>query len=118
MPTHAFFPTLIHTARLDHAGWRRFNNQLLRECLQLREDDEAGQRWSKKNYPGGYTSYNSVAQMNRLSPTFAALERRIDRQPRKRQLINHEKRYDGKYEWIQIQARPFPLSLRQQQKNR
>ena len=100
MPTHAFFPTLIHTARLDNAGWRSFNNQLLRECLQLREDDEAGQRWSKKNYPGGYTSYNSVAQMNRLSPTFAALERRIDR---------HVRSFVRKLE-LDVESRPLVMT--------
>ena len=42
-------------------------------------DDTAGQRWSKKNYPGGYTSYNSACRMHTLSPTFALLERKLDR---------------------------------------
>ena len=34
--------------------------------------------WSATNYPGGYTSYNSLARMHQMSPTFAALEKRID----------------------------------------
>jgi len=79
MPIHTLFPTLIHHARLPATGWRTFNNRLLRECLQLREDDVAGQRWSKRNYPGGYTSYNSVSRMHQLSPTFAQLERKLNR---------------------------------------
>lgn len=79
MSTHTFFPTLIYTARLQQAGSRQFNQQMLRECQQLRLDDDAGRRWSKKNYPGGYTSYNSAHRMHQFSPTFATLERRLTR---------------------------------------
>jgi uncharacterized protein (TIGR02466 family) len=56
-----------------------FNRQLLRECLQLREDDAAGRAWSKTNYLGGFTSYGSVSRMHQMSPTFARLAKRIDR---------------------------------------
>ena len=79
MPTHALFPTLIHSARLQNSGWAAFNKQLLRECLQLAHDDVAGQRWSVKGYPGGYTSYSSVHRLHQMSPTFAALERKLNR---------------------------------------
>jgi uncharacterized protein (TIGR02466 family) len=79
MPTQSLFPTLIYQARLQVSEWRSFNRQLLRECQQLQHDDEAGRRWSAKNYPGGYTSYNSAAHMHRQSPTFAALERKLRR---------------------------------------
>ncbi|MBX5462767.1 MAG: hypothetical protein IRZ28_16960 [Steroidobacteraceae bacterium] len=77
MPTYRLFPTLVHSARLQSGRWRAFNNQLLRECLQLRDDDEAGRRWSARNYPGGYTSYGSASRMHRVSPTFAALEKKL-----------------------------------------
>jgi uncharacterized protein (TIGR02466 family) len=73
------FPTLIHTARLQQNGWQAFNRQLLRESRQLAHDDVAGQRWSVKSYPGGYTSYNSVSRMHQMSPTFATLERKLNR---------------------------------------
>ena len=43
--------------------------------MQLRVDDRAGRLWSKSKYPGGYTSYGSQCQLQRISPTFAALER-------------------------------------------
>jgi uncharacterized protein (TIGR02466 family) len=79
MPIHTFFPTLVYTAPLHAAGWRKFNRQLQRECEQLAHDDEAGRRWSAKNYPGGYTSYNSASRMHELSPTFAQLQRKLDR---------------------------------------
>ena len=41
-------------------------------------EDGAGTQWSATNYPGGYTSYSSLARMHQMSPTFAALEKRID----------------------------------------
>jgi uncharacterized protein (TIGR02466 family) len=83
MPAHALFPTLIYSARLQGRQWLAFNRQLLRECLQLRVDDASGQRWSAQNYHGGYTSYNSVTRMHQLSPTFATLERRLQRHVRR-----------------------------------
>ena len=79
MPTHSFFATLVYSARLQATGGPQLNNRLLRECQQLERDDEAGRRWSAKNYPGGYTSYNSANRMHQMSPTFALLERRLNR---------------------------------------
>lgn len=79
MTVHTLFPTLIYAARLPAKGWRKFNQQLLLECKQLQLDDHAGQRWSRKNYPGGFTSYNSACRMHQLSPTFAMLERKLNR---------------------------------------
>lgn len=79
MPIQTLFPTQIYSARLQQGDWRRFNKQLLRECIQLQMDDEAGRRWSKRNYPGGYTSYHSAHRMQEVSPTFAMLERRLRR---------------------------------------
>jgi uncharacterized protein (TIGR02466 family) len=44
------------------------------------QDDVAGQRWSRRNYAGGFTSYASAHQMHRQSPIFAKLARWIDRE--------------------------------------
>jgi uncharacterized protein (TIGR02466 family) len=79
MTTHRLFPTQIYSARLQSAAWRAFNARLLRECLQLQRDDDAGRRWSAQNYPGGYTSYSSANRMHDLSPTFALLQRKLQR---------------------------------------
>jgi len=79
MTTRAYYRTLVYHARLRQTRWRTLNNQLLRECHQLHEDDAAGRRWSQKSYPGGYTSYNSVSRLHRVSPTFATLERQLTR---------------------------------------
>jgi len=69
------FPTLIHVAPLRRAGVAALNRRLLQEALQLREDDVAGRRWPRRNYPGGYTSYGSQCRLQQISPTFATLER-------------------------------------------
>ena len=80
MPIHSFFPTLVYSSALQRpSAARSFNGRLLRECLQLRKDDAAGRAWSAKNYPGGYTSYDSAHRMHAISPTFAALERLLEK---------------------------------------
>ena len=75
----SLFPTRILAAPLQRQADAVFNRQLLRECLQLREDDAAGRAWSNTNYLGGFTSYGSVSRMHQMSPTFARLAKRIDR---------------------------------------
>ena len=79
MPSQALFPTLIYQAPLQASGWKSFNDRLLLECRQYREDDSAGQAWSATRYPGGYTSYGSLSRMHTISPTFALLERKLRR---------------------------------------
>src|SRR3954470_5471209 len=79
MTTQKLFPTLVYSSRLQAGQWKAFKERLVREFYQLRADDESGQRWSAQNYPGGYTSYNSASRMHQLSPTFAALEKKLDR---------------------------------------
>jgi uncharacterized protein (TIGR02466 family) len=75
----AWFPTLIYYAALQGAGGAAFNRELLKECYQLRDFDEAGRKWSVKNYPGGYTSYGSMDKLHRFSSTFEMLEKKITR---------------------------------------
>jgi uncharacterized protein (TIGR02466 family) len=81
MSIERLFPTLVYRATLRGrgSGSAALNTRLLRECQQLRADDGAGRRWSARHYPGGYTSYGSAHRMQRLSPTFAALARELDR---------------------------------------
>lgn len=77
--TQGYFPTLIYQAPLQRTGAAAFNQRLLREIEQLCRDDVAGRRWSQKNYPAGYTSYASLSRLHEISPTFAALERKLTR---------------------------------------
>lgn len=77
MPSRSWFATTIYQAPLIRRGLVRFNAELMQECRQLRDYDQAGRRWSAKNYPGGYTSYASLNQLHKVSSTFAGLEARI-----------------------------------------
>lgn len=77
----AWFPTYIYTSRLRPDG-AAFNRELLKECHQFRDFDDAGRKWSAKNYPGGYTSYGSIDRVHTVSSTFMELEKRVDRHVR------------------------------------
>jgi uncharacterized protein (TIGR02466 family) len=90
MTIHALFPTYVYTSALQGNGSRELNRRLLKEGRQLREDDKAGRRWSARNYPGGYTSYGSSHRLQRISPTFATLERKLQR---------HVKAFADAVEW-------------------
>src|SRR6202161_4640781 len=79
MTLHRLFPTFVYASALQTRGTQEFNRQLLKECRQLRHDDVAGRRWSAENYPGGYTSYGSVHWLQRISPTFKALQLKLER---------------------------------------
>lgn len=76
------FATRLYAAALQRSGAQEFNRQLLKECRQLRDDDAAGRRWSRVNYRGGYTSYGSAHRMQRISPTFEDLRRKLERHVR------------------------------------
>lgn len=77
MPTISLFPTRIYVAPLKSRGLDRLNQDLADECDALRLADTAGQRWSAKNYPGGYTSYGSHDKLHGISSLFAGLEKSI-----------------------------------------
>jgi uncharacterized protein (TIGR02466 family) len=82
MSTRSWFPTHIYNAPLQPAGLPQLNGELAEECRRLRDFDAAGRRWSEKNYPGGYTSYASMNELQRFSSTFAALEKKLTRHVR------------------------------------
>lgn len=115
MAVRNFFPTRVYGAPLQRQPWKTFNDRLLQECLQLREDDVAGRKWSAKNYPGGFTSYGSVSRMQQISPTFARLEKLIDRHVRKYAAVlelDLEQRPLGMTDcWVNIMPRHVTHSL-------
>ncbi|MGH8462213.1 MAG: TIGR02466 family protein [Stenotrophobium sp.] len=86
----AWFPTLIYSERLLARGGPALNAELLRECRQIRDYDRAGVRWSRNNYPGGYTSYGSMDRLHRFSSTFDQLRLKLDR---------HVRNYARALEW-------------------
>ena len=83
VPIQYLFRTPVYSAPLKSSSAASLNSRLLRECLQLRHEDRSGRAWSVRNYPGGYTSYNSRSRLQRISPTFANLESCIGRHVRR-----------------------------------
>lgn len=75
------FPTLIYENKVSN--FRTLNKDLIKEINYYKENDEVGLEWSKKNYIGGYTSYNSITQFHKISPTFEALEKEITKHVKK-----------------------------------
>jgi uncharacterized protein (TIGR02466 family) len=109
MPTRAWFPTRIYEARLPARGGAAFRRSLLDDVAKIRAHDEAGRRWCKKNYPAGYTSYGSMAQLHRGFSTFADLAREIDRHVRRfaadLQLDLRERRLEMIDCWVNVMPR-------------
>ena len=79
MPVRSLFPTLVYTAPLQRTGTVALNRELLEDARQIRNHDVEGRRWSARRYPGGYTSYGSLCHLQKMSSTFAALERKLRR---------------------------------------
>ena len=77
MPTKPWFPTFIYYHPLQRTDNEAFARSLLGECRTVRQQDRAGRRWCKDNYPGGYTSYGTLRTLNRTHPSFAALQRKV-----------------------------------------
>ena len=72
------FPTSIHLKNLTRGNLQKFNASLLEDCRQVQRTDIAWQKWSKKNYYGGFTSYASMNQLHLFSNTFGQLKRNLD----------------------------------------
>lgn len=70
---HQLFVTQVYQAKL-----KTDLKDLKKEIFQIQNADLKGQKWSKKNYINGYTSYGSWDQLNKLSSTFSELEKKID----------------------------------------
>jgi len=79
MPVRSWFPTLIYSEPLQKTGLDKLNAEIAAECRSLRDYDAAGRKWSATHYPGGYTSYASMNQLQRFSSTFSELEAKFNR---------------------------------------
>ncbi len=74
----SLFQTQVYVAPLLTRGAAAFTARMARTCRQIRLDDRAGQKWSARRYPGGYTSYNSLPRLHLMSPMFETLQRHVD----------------------------------------
>jgi uncharacterized protein (TIGR02466 family) len=79
MKTISLFPTLICREKIaSHQTIKRLNKDLKSDIYNLMKIDIAGQKWSEVNYPGGYTSYGSQADLHLRFSTFEDLKKRLD----------------------------------------
>lgn len=78
MSVKQLFSTSIYISSLAAKQKNNLNKELIKEARKLQEIDDDGNKWSAKNYLGGYTSYGSMDSLHRMSPTFADLETLID----------------------------------------
>lgn len=67
------FPSYIYNGTLKNAA--RLNRELTHEIAALEKIDDHGRDWSRTHYIGGYSSYSSMAQLHKTSPTFHELEK-------------------------------------------
>ncbi len=79
MPIKPWFPTFIYDSPLQPRGNEAFARALLDDCHKIRAHDRAGQRWCRKNYPAGYTSYGTMTNLHRTFSTFIDLEAKLRR---------------------------------------
>jgi len=62
---------------------KKIHGEIKRTSLKLRQIDEAGIEWCRKNYVHGYTSYGSLDQLHLQFSVFAELKKLLDREARK-----------------------------------
>jgi len=79
MPVKPWFPTFIYDSPLQPRGGEAFARALLDDCHKIRAHDRAGQRWCRKNYPAGYTSYGTMTNLHQTFSTFIDLETKVRR---------------------------------------
>lgn len=75
---HTVFSSHIYQSQLG-SGTKKLIQELLAEIQPLMKSDTVGIEWSKKNYPGGYTSYGSIDKLYQISSTFLSLKKAIDK---------------------------------------
>ena len=72
------FPTDIYLETLKTKDSRAFIKTLIQEAHLFQASDPEGMKWSRKNYPAGYTSYSSITNLPFRSSSFERLKKWID----------------------------------------
>jgi uncharacterized protein (TIGR02466 family) len=75
------FSTYVEQAALKLP--KKTTEELKRTSIKLREIDQAGVKWCKKNYVNGYTSYGSISQLHQQFSVFDILKKSLDREVKK-----------------------------------
>jgi uncharacterized protein (TIGR02466 family) len=79
MKSKLLFATQIYQEKLNSQSFqlRSVIKDIRQESFQIQRIDALGIKWSKLNYPNGYTSYSSHDQLHKMSSTFTGLELQI-----------------------------------------
>ncbi len=78
---HSLFSTYIEQKKI--AITAKTLSQLKWTASQMPAIDEVGVKWSKKNYVGGYTSYDSISRVDLQFSVFETLKKKIDLEVKK-----------------------------------
>jgi len=78
---HSLFTTYVEQKPLALPA--KVLAQLKHTAEKMPEIDEVGVKWSKKNYVGGYTSYDSISRVDLQFSVFEVLKRKIDSEVKK-----------------------------------
>ncbi|WP_018997811.1 TIGR02466 family protein [Hirschia maritima] len=73
-----FITQLLRDSFTQESGWAELNTDLEQACLQVAEDDEAGQKWCDENGYDGYTSYASLNDLADRANAFSDLKEMLD----------------------------------------
>ena len=76
--TRTLFATKLYHEPLSAHEPAVSSDELLRSCIAIAEDDEAGQDWCEENGFPGYTSYASLTDLPWRFPIFADVARALD----------------------------------------
>lgn len=80
MAIQTLFPSFVSVNWLDKNARSRAkrNDELAKESYQIETADHDGQKWSKKNYMGGFTSFASISHLDHFSSSFLEVKKLID----------------------------------------
>lgn len=101
-----FITQLLRDSFANDPDWAELNADLEAACLQVAEDDEAGQQWCEDNGYDGYTSYASLNDLKHRASAFADLKTKLDSKAREFAAASHMDIGNAKWEmdsfWINI----------------
>jgi len=78
---HSLFTTYVEQKRITISP--KILEQMKWTASKMPEIDDIGVKWSKKNYIGGYTSYDSISRVDLQFSVFETLKKKIDAEVKK-----------------------------------
>lgn len=101
-----FVTQLLRDSFAKDKDWDELNSDLETACMQVAEDDEAGQNWCEQNGYDGYTSYASLNDLADRASAFRILKEKLDEKAHVFSKASHMDIGSAKWEmdsfWINI----------------